>query len=31
MTNQNIWVIFELTNHTPKRVSLELMQKAITI
>jgi electron transfer flavoprotein alpha subunit len=28
MTNQNIWVIFELTNHTPKRVSLELMQKA---
>ncbi len=28
MSNQNFWVLFELSDHRPVRVSLELMQKA---
>ena len=28
MSNQNYWVLFELSDGSPKRVSLELMQKA---
>lgn len=28
MNNQNIWVVFEISDNTPKKVSLELMQKA---
>lgn len=28
MSNQNIWVVFELIDGAPKRVSLEMMQKA---
>ena len=28
MSNQNIWVFFELSDGRPKRVCLEMMQKA---